>query len=277
MPNKDSTALSLAYASVGDDGCTAIARYMRENVMLRTLDLRGNNIRADGLVVLAHGLRTGSGLRESISFDVQRNEPGGGNMTSVRSSGLFAATFCRCEVCFKWNQIGRVAITEYAASQENQSITHVDLRNNKIGTDCGPLLGDMLRENCTLTHLDLSWNDLGVEGGKSLLDGLQANHSLIDCQLSGNRLAEASTFRQERAMSPSQAFAAQGEYTPLSRSTGLGFSQHRTGGDTQDPGSPMASPMSPMSAQAPTTPASPGASPSTTFRIREDSQRAPII
>lgn len=218
--SKDSTALSLAYASVGDDGCTAIARYMRENVMLRTLDLRGNNIRADGLVVLAHGLRTG-----------------GGNMTSV---------------CFKWNQIGshpRGIQAFCDVLKENQSITHVDLRNNKIGTDCGPFLGDMLRENCTLTHLDLSWNDLGVEGGKALLDGLQANHSLIDCQLSGNRLAEdtlhaiafilrrnrqtapmgASTFRQERAMSPSQ-----------------------------DPGSPMASPMSPMSAQAPTTPASPG-------------------
>lgn len=29
---QDSAALSLAYASVGDDGCTAIARYMRENV-----------------------------------------------------------------------------------------------------------------------------------------------------------------------------------------------------------------------------------------------------
>eukprot|EP00439_Symbiodinium_sp_Y106_P071749 s921_g12.t6 len=218
--SKDSTALSLAYASVGDDGCTAIARYMRENVMLRTLDLRGNNIRADGLVVLAHGLRTG-----------------GGNMTSV---------------CFKWNQIGshpRGIQAFCDVLKENQSITHVDLRNNKIGTDCGPFLGDMLRENCTLTHLDLSWNDLGVEGGKALLDGLQANHSLIDCQLSGNRLAEdtlhaiafilrrnrqtapmgASTFRQERAMSPSQ-----------------------------DPGSPMGSPMSPMSAQAPTTPASPG-------------------
>ncbi|CAE7566654.1 LRRC45 [Symbiodinium sp. CCMP2592] len=218
--SKDSTALSLAYASVGDDGCTAIARYMRENVMLRTLDLRGNNIRADGLVVLAHGLRTG-----------------GGNMTSV---------------CFKWNQIGshpRGIQAFCDVLKENQSITHVDLRNNKIGTDCGPFLGDMLRENCTLTHLDLSWNDLGVEGGKALLDGLQANHSLIDCQLSGNRLAEdtlhaiafilrrnrqtapmgASTFRQERAMSPSQ-----------------------------DPGSPMGSPMSPMSAHAPTTPASPG-------------------
>eukprot|EP00435_Cladocopium_sp_Y103_P009923 s875_g2.t1 len=45
LGQKDSAALSLAYASVGDDGCTAIARYMRENVMLRTLDLRGNNIR----------------------------------------------------------------------------------------------------------------------------------------------------------------------------------------------------------------------------------------
>eukprot|EP00913_Durusdinium_trenchii_P004506 g4183.t1 len=162
---QDSAALSLAYASVGDDGCTAIARYMRENVMLRTLDLRGNNIRADGLVVLAHGLRSG-----------------GSNMTSV---------------CFKWNQIGshpRGVQALCDVLKDNESITHVDLRNNKIGADCGAFLGDMLRHNrCsarTVTHLDLSWNDLGIEGGKAILDGMQANHSLIDCQLSGNRIAE---------------------------------------------------------------------------------------
>eukprot|EP00927_Polykrikos_kofoidii_P072691 TRINITY_DN68785_c0_g1_i1.p1 TRINITY_DN68785_c0_g1~~TRINITY_DN68785_c0_g1_i1.p1 ORF type:complete len:445 (-),score=100.68 TRINITY_DN68785_c0_g1_i1:125-1459(-) len=158
--SKDSTALSLAYASVGDEGCNAIARYMRENVLLKTIDLRGNNIRADGLVVLAHALRSSSNV----------------------------ASFC-----LKWNHVGsheRGIRALCDVMKGNTSITHLDLRNNKIGPECGALVGEMLRENNALTHLDLSWNDLGIEGGKAVLNGIQANHSLIDCQLSGNRLQE---------------------------------------------------------------------------------------
>mmetsp|Transcript_74773 Transcript_74773/g.216101 ORF Transcript_74773/g.216101 Transcript_74773/m.216101 type:complete len:434 (-) Transcript_74773:219-1520(-) len=157
---KDSTALSLAYASIGDEGCNAIARYMRENVILKTVDLRGNSIRADGLVVLAHALRSGSAV------------------TSV---------------CLKWNHVGSHERGIQALSdvlKDNTCIVHLDLRNNKIGPECGRLLGEMLRDNRTLTHLDLSWNDLGQEGGRALLNGIQANHTLIDCQLSGNRIAE---------------------------------------------------------------------------------------
>lgn len=158
--SKDSTTLSLAYASCGDEGCNAVARFMRENVVLKSVDLRGNNIRADGLVVLAHALRSSP------------------NIVSV---------------CLKWNHVGSHergirAISDILKS--NTTISHLDLRNNKIGPECGPILGDMLRDNSALTHLDLSWNDLGIEGGKGLLEGIQQNHSLIDCQLSGNRLAE---------------------------------------------------------------------------------------
>lgn len=133
---------------------------MRENPVLKTIDLRGNSIRADGLVVLAHALRSGS---------------------SVSS------------LCMKWNHVGsheRGLQALCDVLKRNQSMVHLDVRNNKIGPECGRLLQELLLENSTLTHLDLSWNDLGPEGGKALLAGVQGNHSLIDCQLSGNRIAE---------------------------------------------------------------------------------------
>jgi hypothetical protein len=69
-------------------------------------------------------------------------------------------------------------------------MTHLDLRNNKLGAECGAIFAEMLQTNSTITHLDLSWNDLGVDGGKALLGGLEKNHMLIDCQISGNRIAE---------------------------------------------------------------------------------------
>ena len=42
--NKDSPSISLAYASIGDDGCVEIARFLRDNIFVKTLDLRGNNV-----------------------------------------------------------------------------------------------------------------------------------------------------------------------------------------------------------------------------------------
>lgn len=96
-------------------------------------------------------------------------------------------------VCLKWNHVGSHERGVQALCdmlKDNMSITHLDLRNNKIGGECAHHIGEMIRENHTLTHLDLSWNDLGVEGGKALLTGIQANHTLVDCQLSGNRIAE---------------------------------------------------------------------------------------
>jgi len=181
--SKDSTALSLAYASVGDEGCNSIARYMRENVMLKTIDLRGNNIRADGLVVLAHALRSSTSV---VSF------------------------------CLKWNHVGSHERGMQALCdvlRVNNTVTHMDLRNNKIGHEAGRIIGVMLTDNSTITHLDLSWNDLGVDGGQALLDGIQKNHALIDCQLSGNRVAEdtlhaiAFILRRNRQTAPLSAVA----------------------------------------------------------------------
>jgi len=183
--SKDSTALSLAYASIGDEGCNAIARFMRENVMLKTMDLRGNNIRADGLVVLAHALRS---------------------CTNIVS------------VCMKWNHVGsheRGVRALCDVLKMNNTLTHLDVRNNKIGPECGPLFCDMLQNNHSVTHLDLSWNDLGVEGGKALLKGIESNHQLIDCQLSGNRIAEdtlhaiAFILRRNRQAAPLSAMTFQ--------------------------------------------------------------------
>jgi len=158
---------------------------MRENVMLKTMDLRGNNIRADGLVVLSHALRSAA------------------NVVSV---------------CLKWNHVGsheRGVRALCDVLKRNTTVTHMDVRNNKIGPECGPLFGEMLQNNHDITHLDLSWNDLGVEGGKALLKGIEANHMLIDCQLSGNRIAEdtlhaiAFILRRNRQAAPLSAMTFQ--------------------------------------------------------------------
>mmetsp|Transcript_20184 Transcript_20184/g.44766 ORF Transcript_20184/g.44766 Transcript_20184/m.44766 type:complete len:439 (+) Transcript_20184:87-1403(+) len=158
--NRDSPTISLAYASVGDDGMAEVSRFVRDNSFVKYLDLRGNNIGAKGAVTLSNGLKLNR---------------------SLRSLNL------------KWNQIGRDNTGVQALCEmlrTNVTISHVDFRNNRINNVGATYIGEMLRENTTITHLDVSWNDLGVDGGLALLEGLKHNSTLVDCQLSGSKVGE---------------------------------------------------------------------------------------
>mmetsp|Transcript_31744 Transcript_31744/g.95929 ORF Transcript_31744/g.95929 Transcript_31744/m.95929 type:complete len:440 (-) Transcript_31744:136-1455(-) len=158
--HRESATLSLAYASVGDEGTTEVAKFVRDNPFVKYLDMRGNNIQSKGIQALANGIK------------VNR---------SLRSLNL------------KWNSIGRDPSGIAALCgvlKSNLTIGHVDLRNNRINSAGAKSIGDMLTANTAITHLDLSWNDFGVDGGMALLDGLKHNSTVIDCQLSGSKCGE---------------------------------------------------------------------------------------
>lgn len=158
--NREASTLSLSYASISDEGVAEVAKFVRDNVFVKYLDLRGNNIQAKGAVALANGVKLNR---------------------SLRSLNL------------KWNAIGRDPAGIQALCdtlKSNLTIGHVDFRNNRINNVGAKYIGEMLVANSTVTHIDLSWNDLGVDGGIALLDGLKHNSTLIDCQLSGSKVGE---------------------------------------------------------------------------------------
>ena len=84
--NKDSPSISLAYASIGDDGCVEIARFLRDNIFVKTLDLRGNNVQGKGATALAGGIKLNRSLR---SLNLKWNAIG----SSLRDTS--ADTFCK--------------------------------------------------------------------------------------------------------------------------------------------------------------------------------------
>jgi len=158
--HREASTLSLAYASVSDEGIAEVARFVRDNVFVKYLDLRGNNIQAKGAIALANGIKLNR---------------------SLRSLNL------------KWNSVGRDAAGVQALSdalKSNLTVGHLDLRNNRINNVGAKYVGEMLVANTTITHVDLSWNELGVDGGIALLDGLKHNSTVIDCQLSGSKVGE---------------------------------------------------------------------------------------
>lgn len=158
--NRESPTLSLAYASISDEGIVEVSKFLRDNPFVKYLDLRGNNIQAKGAMALANGIK------------INR---------SLRSLNL------------KWNAIGKDPSGMQALCdvlKSNLTIGHVDLRNNRINNVGAKYLGEMLTANTTITHLDLSWNDLGADGGLALLEGLKHNSTVLDCQLSGSKVGE---------------------------------------------------------------------------------------
>lgn len=203
--NKESQTLSLAYASVGDDGIGEVARFLRDNAFVKYLDLRGNNIQAKGAVVLANGVKLNR---------------------SLRSLNL------------KWNCVGKDSTGVQAMCdvlKSNMTISHLDLRNNRVNNVGAKYIGEMLMANTTITHLDLSWNDLGVDGGLALLDGLKHNNTLVDCQLSGSKVGEetlhevafllrrnraAASYKSDTTAAPAPPAAA----APVTREIANGYS-----------------------------------------------------
>merc|ERR1712137_849112 len=161
---KHASMVNLSNGALGDLHCRRIARYMRSNIVLTTIDLSGNVIGADGLAILADALRACPGI---TSLTLNHNTVG------TFPHGLNAL----CE-----------------ALKVNCSLKNLNLSNSSLGPGGGALIGDMLRINRALSHIDLSWNELGPMGGKSLLHGLEANPVVLALNLNGTRVLEETLY-----------------------------------------------------------------------------------
>ena len=133
---------------------------LRDNTRVKSLDLRGCNIRSDGASALASLLSHNRTL-----------------------------TFLGLE----WNGVGMLETGVQSlckALASNPSIAEVDLRNNSIGPTGGAALGAMLATNTAIRRLDLRWNNLGVHGGRALAESLEKNRHIKELEVSGNKLTE---------------------------------------------------------------------------------------
>lgn len=144
------------------EGCHVVLELLRDNTRVKSLDLRGCNIRADGSMALAALLTH----NRSLAF-----------------LGL------------EWNGVGMLETGVQAlckALSTSPSITEVDLRNNSIGPSGGAAIGAMLTSNTSIRRLDLRWNNLGVNGGRALAAALEKNRHIRELEVSGNKLTDDS-------------------------------------------------------------------------------------
>ena len=187
----ETDSLSLADSFIGDAGCLVLVRFVREKAGVKALDLRGNNIGAEGMKTVAGLLKPPSAL-EDLNLE--------------------------------WNNahLGLAPLAEALAT--NATLHTLDLRNNKLGPEAAAQLARALATNTTLQKLDLRWNDLGLEGVKPFISLLEARQSgLKQLELSGNKAPE-DAIRQIEALlkgesNPQQVFEESGALTSPRRKT----------------------------------------------------------
>jgi len=176
---------------IKDDGCIEVVHELlgRPSLSnLHSIDLRGNAIRRRGADALA------------MLLSAERCE----GLTSIN---------------LEWNFLGDEGgagldvICETLRS--NRTVTLLDLRNNRLNSECGVSLARLLLSNSTLEVLDLRWNNLGAPGGAHLADALNRNQTIQRILLSGNRLPINTLKSIEESLARNRSNASKRSVAPI--------------------------------------------------------------
>ncbi|CAM2102145.1 unnamed protein product [Caretta caretta] len=128
------------------------------NTVVKSLDLKGNNLRAPGAEALGKLLRQNKSIR---SLTLEWNSLG------MWEEGF--SLFCQ-------------------GLGANRFLQWLDLRNNQINHQGAGELALALKCNSSLRELDLRWNNIGLLGGRALLSCLHSNKTLRRLELAGNNV-----------------------------------------------------------------------------------------
>ncbi|XP_007524529.2 leucine-rich repeat-containing protein 45 isoform X4 [Erinaceus europaeus] len=166
--------LVLSDCMLSEEGATLLLQGLCANSVVRSLDLKGNNLRALGAEALGRLLRQNKSI-QSLTLE--------------------------------WNNLGMwedAFATFCGALAANSALRQLDLRNNQITHKGAEELALALKMNSSLKELDLRWNNLGLLGGRALASCLPSNRTLWRLELAGNSIPGDILRAVEQAMSHNQ-------------------------------------------------------------------------
>ena len=166
--------LSLSYNDIQAGGAATLARALRKNQTLHTLDLSGNSdMTWRGGRAIADSLHEDNHtLRVLLLNRCQLSREGGGGW----KSGNFVDTH----------------------------LTRLELCHNFVGNDGATMIGQELRDNHRLVELRLSGNRIGNVGSQAIGRALSVNRTLQILVLSNNHIADGGSFHIGQGLSNNQ-------------------------------------------------------------------------
>ncbi|KAM9222458.1 leucine-rich repeat-containing protein 45 [Leptosomus discolor] len=166
--------VALGDCSLSEEGVKLLLHGLCSNTTVKSLDLKGNNLRTVGAEALGKLLRQNKSIRSLI---------------------------------LEWNSLG---VWEEGFSffcqglGANSFLQRLDLRNNQINHQGAGELAVALKQNASLQELDLRWNNIGLLGGRALLNCLHSNKTLKKLELAGNNVPSDILKAVEQAMDHNQ-------------------------------------------------------------------------
>ncbi|XP_074464103.1 leucine-rich repeat-containing protein 45 isoform X2 [Larus michahellis] len=191
--------VALGDCGLSEEGAKLLLHGLCSNTTVKTLDLKGNNLRTMGAEALGKLLRQNKSIRSLI---------------------------------LEWNSLG---VWEEGFSffcqglGANTVLQRLDLRNNQINHQGAGELAMALKQNASLQELDLRWNNIGLLGGRALLNCLHSNKTLKRLELAGNNVpSDILKAVETRACSAALSASEQAMNHNQDRQTILDETQNRT-------------------------------------------------
>ncbi|XP_049669386.1 leucine-rich repeat-containing protein 45 isoform X2 [Accipiter gentilis] len=166
--------LALGDCGLSEEGVKLLLHGLCSNTTVKSLDLKGNNLRTVGAEALGKLLRQNKSIRRLI--------------LEWNSLGMWEEGFS-----FFCQGLGA-----------NNFLQRLDLRNNQINHQGAGELAVALKQNASLQELDLRWNNIGLLGGRALLNCLHSNKTLKRLELAGNNVPSDILKAVEQAMDHNQ-------------------------------------------------------------------------
>lgn len=190
--NTSLTSFNLRGYNMKDEGISILYEALYYNTSLTRLSLPSNKISVLGAQALAAALKSNTALKLT-SLDLSCNEigPAGAQALAVALRHNTVLTSLNIDS----NQVQDSGAQALAvALQHNTALSCLDIKYNKIGVSGAQALAVVLQQNSMLTSLDMLYNDIGI-GAQALANALRDNKTLTYINFSSSKIGNIEVAR----------------------------------------------------------------------------------
>ncbi|KAF9915401.1 hypothetical protein BX616_006225 [Lobosporangium transversale] len=196
LPYLHKLTIEMNSREIGPSELQALAKSLKINTALTTLDLRDSPIRGEGAHELLEALKDNETL---TTMSLTGNLIGDEGAVTLSESLENNMTLISLQL--DGNSIGdNGALALSKALKVNTKLTTLKLGNNLIRDEGAQEMSEMLKSNNTLSALHLDGNSIGDEGALALSVALKANVTLTTLGLEGNSIGDEGVLALSEAL-----------------------------------------------------------------------------
>ncbi|KAH3731903.1 Protein NLRC3 [Pelomyxa schiedti] len=199
--NKSLVSLNISCNTIGSEGAISIVRALESNKSLVSLNISHNTIGSEGATNIARALESNKSL---VSLDISGNTIGSEGATSIARALESNKSLVSLDI--SCNKIGSEGATNIArALESNKSLVSLNLSYNEIGSEGAISIARALESNKSLVSLNILCNTIGSEGATSIARALESNKSLVSLIISYNKIGSEGATTIARALESSKS------------------------------------------------------------------------